>query len=132
MFLQIKEIRSLYRSDCKVFWTTGWICAHVVATMDLTKQFKLDTAMANLPVRNVSGGQRIFPGALYRDAPHSRTFIKPNLVKQLLDQPFYPYGWNIAEDFIFETKYYECEQLVDLLAMSRRGGLDITGGAHTR
>ncbi|OWZ10829.1 hypothetical protein PHMEG_00016248 [Phytophthora megakarya] len=30
---KIEEVRALYRCDCKMFWTTGWACSRVVATV---------------------------------------------------------------------------------------------------
>ncbi|ETP04708.1 hypothetical protein F441_18577, partial [Phytophthora nicotianae CJ01A1] len=32
---QIRAIRSRYQCDCKGFWTSGWLCSHVLAAMSL-------------------------------------------------------------------------------------------------
>ncbi|RLN97193.1 hypothetical protein BBJ28_00021432, partial [Nothophytophthora sp. Chile5] len=104
IYIGIKEIRSLYRCGCKMFWTTGWVFSHVIATLALTKQFELDVAMTVPPTRKVSGGQRKIPGALYFDAPDSRTFTKPNLLKRFVAQPLYPYGWKVSKEYVFEEE----------------------------
>ncbi|KAL3669504.1 hypothetical protein V7S43_005898 [Phytophthora oleae] len=106
--------------------------------IEIAKQYDLNVGTTVLPVKKVSGGQRKIPGAVYVDAPNSRTFTKPNLMKRLIDQSHYAYGWKTEQrgsGVVFKWKivysdgdveHYECEELVDLLLMSRRAGLDIT------
>ncbi|EEY68912.1 uncharacterized protein PITG_18663 [Phytophthora infestans T30-4] len=146
----IREIRALFRCDCKMFWSTG-------------KQFDLTVAKKNLPTTKLCGGQRKIAGALFIDAPDCRTFSIPSLEKKLTKKPHNPYGWQIAKDFAVVVNgeeedismiitiqayssrggryrwlvdfeggkqvFLECQQLVQLIVESRRTGLDVTKDA---
>ncbi|KAK1936594.1 hypothetical protein P3T76_010029 [Phytophthora citrophthora] len=131
--------------------------------MALLHKFDMSIAKQNIPTTKLSGGQRSIPGALYVDAPDSRTFSVPYLEKKLLRQPHYPHGWRIAQEFpmeldsitmsmelvgtvqgytgdggrykwlvVFsntEKKLFDCQELAQLIADSRKAGLDVTGSA---
>ncbi|KAI9984979.1 hypothetical protein PInf_004283 [Phytophthora infestans] len=146
----IREIRALFRCDCKMFWSTG-------------KQFDLTVAKKILPTTKLCGGQRKIAGALFIDAPDCRTFSIPSLEKKLTKKPHYPYGWQIAKDFAVVVNgeeedismiitiqayssrggryrwlvdfeggklvFLECQKLVQLIVESRRTGLDVTKSA---
>ncbi|ETI53761.1 hypothetical protein F443_03341 [Phytophthora nicotianae P1569] len=64
---QIRAICSRYQCDCKGFWTSGWLCSHVLAAMSLMEEYDLKTAVLHLPTRKESGGQRKVRNALQED-----------------------------------------------------------------
>ncbi|OWZ11501.1 hypothetical protein PHMEG_00015473 [Phytophthora megakarya] len=99
----VGQIRSMYRCDCKRFWSNGCIYSHIVAVVGTMKQFDLDVAKETIPTTKLSGGQRKIPGAFYGDNPNSRTFFVPKLVKRMLKQPHYHHGWKVARDFSTEV-----------------------------
>ncbi|KAG1707165.1 hypothetical protein DVH05_026361 [Phytophthora capsici] len=109
---KIKEVRELYRCDCKAFMSTGWACSHVVAAMDLNKQFDLDLATTRLPTKKLSGGQRKVPGALTRDSTGARSFSATNLIKRLQREPMYVHNWQVCKDFIFEEDGVETTEFI--------------------
>eukprot|EP00644_Phytophthora_capsici_P000753 jgi/Phyca11/108963/e_gw1.16.241.1 len=140
---KIKEVRELYRCDCKAFMSTGWACSHVVAAMDLNKQFDLDLATTRLPTKKLSGGQRKVPGALTRDSTGARSFSATNLIKRLQREPMYfitgrikgaiqkngIYQWRVKFDDGDEL-FYECQDMADIIVASRKIGLDVTSNEN--
>ncbi|ETL86697.1 hypothetical protein L917_13914, partial [Phytophthora nicotianae] len=72
----IMSIRSAFRCDCKSFWSTGWICSHVISAMSLETYFTLSEAVAILPTTKASGGQRKVKSSLQSPYKKSKTFTK--------------------------------------------------------
>ncbi|ETP27758.1 hypothetical protein F442_22961, partial [Phytophthora nicotianae P10297] len=91
---QIRAIRSRYQCDCKGFWTSGWLCSHVLAAMSLMEEYDLKTAVLHLPTRKKSGGQRKVRNALQED--DTGYFAVSKLEKDLVKKPSMPIGWNIT------------------------------------
>ncbi|ETN14264.1 hypothetical protein PPTG_07897 [Phytophthora nicotianae INRA-310] len=91
---QIRAIRSRYQCDCKGFWTSGWLCSHVLAAMSLMEEYDLKTAVLHLPTRKKSGGQRKVRNALQED--DMGYFAVSKLEKDLVKKPSMPIGWNIT------------------------------------
>ncbi|ETN00305.1 hypothetical protein PPTG_18013 [Phytophthora nicotianae INRA-310] len=156
---KIKEIRELYRCDCKAFMSTGWACSHVVAAMSINEQFDLDLAATRLPTKKLSGGQRKIPNALTIDITGAKRF-STKLITRLQREPMYIHNWQVCKDFIFEEDgvettefitgrikgaqrkngvyqwrvkfvdgdelFYECQDIAEIIAASRKIGLDVT------
>ncbi|ETK95097.1 hypothetical protein F441_23150 [Phytophthora nicotianae CJ01A1] len=76
----IMSIRSAFRCDCKSFWSTGWICSHVIDAMSSETYFTLSEAVAILPTTKASGGQRKVKSSLQSPYKKSKTFTKPYLL----------------------------------------------------
>lgn len=91
---KIKAIRTLYQCDCKSFWSTAWLCSHVLAAAALMKQFNGEESITGIPATKTSGGQRKIPGALHEDDPGNRTLSKPRLLNILV---LYPRNWQISK-----------------------------------
>ncbi|KAF4046890.1 SWIM zinc finger domain-containing protein [Phytophthora infestans] len=71
LFLQqviIQAARSALRCTCKNYMHTGWICAHVIASLDLLEKIKIGLAMAAIPRRGLPGRPRAIVGALQRES----------------------------------------------------------------
>ncbi|KAG1684704.1 hypothetical protein DVH05_010588 [Phytophthora capsici] len=143
----IMNIRSAFRCDGKSFWSTSWICSHVIAAMSLEKHFKLSEAVAILPTTTASGGQRKVKSSLQSPYKKSKTFTKPYHLGILQEDPLHPrqyisgviigftrenciYKWRLDysdEDIL----YYACEDMVDIIIASHNLGLDVTRSANS-
>ncbi|ETN14745.1 hypothetical protein PPTG_07032 [Phytophthora nicotianae INRA-310] len=148
---KIKEIRELYRCDCKAFMSTGWACSHVVAAMSINEQFDLDLAATRLPTTKLSGGQRKIPNALTIDITGAKRF-STKLITRLQREPMYIHNWQVygveTTEFITgrikgaqmkngvyqwrvkfvdgDELFYECQDIAEIIAASWNIGLDVT------
>ncbi|EGZ23326.1 hypothetical protein PHYSODRAFT_389368, partial [Phytophthora sojae] len=48
---EIEVIRSKFKCDCKAFFQSGWLCAHVLACLHLVDSFDLQVILPSLPAR---------------------------------------------------------------------------------
>ncbi|KAE8967562.1 hypothetical protein PF005_g26341 [Phytophthora fragariae] len=97
---QINIIRGRYRCDCKAFWSTGWLCSHVVATMALLDGLDIVAACAQLSMNRPRGRPRKDKGCL-DSTTHARYFSKPRLLKLLESKHAHPLGWNVVRQLLY-------------------------------
>lgn len=96
-------IRSSYKCDCKVSRQTGWICAHIIATLSLLKKLSISDQLSLLPIKKRPGGQYKSRGPLMDDSDRSATrfFIVTRLIDVLLRGPASAQGWQVVKEFAF-------------------------------
>ncbi|ETO84732.1 hypothetical protein F444_01381, partial [Phytophthora nicotianae P1976] len=59
---------NVFRCTCKNFMHTGWVCSHVIASLDLLNKLKIGLALQKIPMRGLPGRRRDFQGGLTRDS----------------------------------------------------------------
>ncbi|DBA05454.1 TPA: hypothetical protein N0F65_007616 [Lagenidium giganteum] len=63
-FILIELLTGKYRCDCREFFTTGWICCHVLGTMTLVDNFEFLRLLRLISASKPSGRLRKTPRAL--------------------------------------------------------------------
>jgi hypothetical protein len=64
---EIKTIRKKFKSDGKSFYQSGWLCAHVLACLQLVDAVDLNAMLRGLPARRPSGRPRKKTKCMERD-----------------------------------------------------------------
>ncbi|KAF4034778.1 hypothetical protein GN244_ATG13231 [Phytophthora infestans] len=97
----IQAVRSALRSTCKNYMHTGWICAYVVASLDLLGKIKIGLAMAAIPMRGLPGRPRAIVGALQRE---SDMYDVDRLIELFKKNPGRPLKWPVVQEFGVKDK----------------------------
>lgn len=85
----------------KVFFSSGWVCPHVLAALAILNSFDMTTADAHIPVTKKSGGQRKIRGPLGRSDDGARQFSVSYLMDKFIDDPYHPMHWNLVKEFFY-------------------------------
>ncbi|GMF46634.1 unnamed protein product [Phytophthora fragariaefolia] len=124
---KIDRIRSRYEYDCKGFWSSGWLCSHVIATLALRDEYDIKTATAHLPTRKAPGGQRKPRSCLSKEG--ASYFAKDKLMVDLVTLPAMPMNWKVMKQLPVQgldgnvTNRYEPGQIIDWLDCDGPTGL---------
>ncbi|KAG2774919.1 hypothetical protein PC129_g16597 [Phytophthora cactorum] len=80
--------------DCKGFYETGWVCAHILATLAINDEFNLPWLLKSLPARKPPGRPRKTPGGKQRDGPDGQYSV-PKLIETLTSSPGSVIEWYV-------------------------------------
>ncbi|KUF77010.1 hypothetical protein AM587_10000661 [Phytophthora nicotianae] len=92
---EIERIRNKYKCDCKEFYQTGWLCAHILATLHLVDSLDLKMMLRNFPARKPPGRPRKKTRCLDRDGTRKSQYSVNALVKRLTEKPASVINWSI-------------------------------------
>ncbi|ETL87671.1 hypothetical protein L917_13190 [Phytophthora nicotianae] len=84
---KIERIRNKYKCDCKEFYQTGWLCAHILATLHLVDSLDLKMMLRNFPARKPPGRPRKKTRCLDLDGTRKSQYSVIALVKRLTEKP---------------------------------------------
>jgi hypothetical protein len=92
---EIKTIRKKFKCDCKSFYESGWLCAHVLACLQLVGAVDLNAMLRGLPARRPSGRPRKKTKCMERDGLRRSQYSLAALVKRLVDKPASVINWSV-------------------------------------
>ncbi|ETM55610.1 hypothetical protein L914_01194 [Phytophthora nicotianae] len=92
---EIERIRNKYKCDCKEFYQTGWLCAHILATLHLLDSLDLKMMLRKIPARKPPERPRKKTQCLDRDGTRKSQYSVNTLVKRLTEKPASVINWSI-------------------------------------
>ncbi|EGZ10246.1 hypothetical protein PHYSODRAFT_338915 [Phytophthora sojae] len=92
---EINTIRKKVKCDCKDFYQTGWLCAHVLGCLHLVDNLDLAVMRRGLPARSPPGRPRKKSKCLQRDGVRTSQYSVDALVKRLVDKPASVINWSV-------------------------------------
>jgi len=92
---EIETILKKFKCDCKAFYQTGWLCAHVLACLHLVDDLDLEVMLRGLPARKPPGRPRKKTRCLERDGARKSQYTVNALVKRLVEKPASVINWSI-------------------------------------
>ncbi|EQC31918.1 hypothetical protein SDRG_10435 [Saprolegnia diclina VS20] len=93
---EIYIIRRKFKCQCKGYYSTGWLCVHILAVMSLTDDLDLDVALTLVPVRRGPGRPAREVNCLDRFRRSRGKFSQARLIKQFTEKSASCYGWVVA------------------------------------
>ncbi|ETI55994.1 hypothetical protein F443_01379, partial [Phytophthora nicotianae P1569] len=79
----------------------GWVCSHVIASLDLLNKLKIGLALQKIPMRGLPGRRRDFQGGLTRD---SDPYDVDRLIQLFTKTPGKPLKWPVVQEFDIEDE----------------------------
>ncbi|KAE9340062.1 hypothetical protein PR003_g10697 [Phytophthora rubi] len=92
---EIKTIRQKFKCDCKTFYQSGWLYAHVLACLQLVDAVDLNAMLRGLPARRPPGRPRKKAKCLERDGVRRSQYSVSALIKRLVDKPASVINWSV-------------------------------------
>ncbi|KAK1928832.1 hypothetical protein P3T76_015621 [Phytophthora citrophthora] len=104
LFAEIRSIRSTLSCTCKRHMRSGWVCAHIIASLHLLKKLDIERALDSIPMRGLPGRPRrpftgaSLPSSLQRDGS-TDAYDVDRLINLFTKEPGRPLKWPIIEEF---------------------------------
>ncbi|KAK1929693.1 hypothetical protein P3T76_014910 [Phytophthora citrophthora] len=67
LLAEIRSIRSTLSCTYKRYMHSGWVCAHIIASLYLLKKLDIERALESIPIHGQPGRPRSLPSSLQRD-----------------------------------------------------------------
>ena len=92
-------VRKKYSCDCLAFYSSGWVCSHVVTCLSMFDNFNIDVRLRKLPVRKPTGRPRKLPSALVKES-RDRYFSEVQLLRMMEKKPLSIAGYKCKKRFV--------------------------------
>ncbi|KAE9137202.1 hypothetical protein PF007_g1866 [Phytophthora fragariae] len=109
------RIRRKLSCDCKAFYESGWLCAHVLASLNLIDKFNLPLLVKSVPARKPPGRPRKAPKTLHSKDPYNGQYSIDKLIDKLTNHPGSVIGWKVL------TKHDTTDSRGDTTTRQRTG-----------
>ncbi|ETK80144.1 hypothetical protein L915_14101 [Phytophthora nicotianae] len=80
---------------------TGWVCSHVIASLDLLNKLKIGLALQKIPMRGLPGQRRDLQGGLTRD---SDPYDVDRLIQLFTKTTVGLLKWPVVQEFDIEDE----------------------------
>jgi hypothetical protein len=100
----VEAMRSKFDCDYKAFYSSGWLCAHVVACLSILQKIDISCMLDELEPRKVPGRPRKRKKALHKDAGSPNEYYVAKLVPKFLRHPGTPIKWNLCKKFVINRR----------------------------